>query len=107
MLVRVEDKSRIKDVKFKYPRVHGEAAIEEVKHLYNDMLETEQQLADARDLVRALENELKEKREIFYDLQNIMSLEFDMRETEHVDIVKSNMAVINPTDASNRSYTGQ
>lgn len=107
MLVKVEDKSRIKDVKFKYPRIHGEGAIEEVKHLYNDMMETEHQLDDARDLVRTLENELHEKRELFYDLQNVMSLEFEEIDTEHVDVVKSNMAVINPSDASNRSYTGQ
>ena len=37
----------------------------------------------------------------------MFTIEYEQKDTEHVDRVHVNMAVINPSDASNRSYTGQ
>lgn len=104
MLVKVEDRSKIKKVHFKFPYLFGEQAEEKVKQLYSDLIETEKQLDDARQLVRTLESELKEKQNAFIELQSVMTLEFESKEVEHVDRTTTNMAVINPTDASNRNY---
>ena len=103
MIVQVEDRSKIKKVHFKHPYLFGPDAEQHVINMYKDILETDDQLTSARQLVRDLEKELKEK---FTEIEAMCTMEFEQKEVEHVDVVKSNMAVINPTDASNRSYTG-
>lgn len=106
MIVQVEDRSRIKKVHFKYPHLFKPEAEEDIINMYKDILETDNQLTLARQLVRDLEKELKEKKDKFTEIEAMCTMEFEQKEVEHVDVVKSNMAVINPTDASNRSYTG-
>lgn len=106
MIVQVEDRRKIKKVLFKHPYLFGPDAEQHVINMYKDILETDDQLTSARQLVRDLEKELKEKKDKFTEIEAMCNMEFEQKEVEHVDIVKSNMAVINPTDASNRSYTG-
>lgn len=106
MIVQVEDRSRIKKIHFKYPHLFKPEAEQDIINMYKDILETDDQLTSARQLVRDLEKELKEKKDKFTEIEAMCTMEFEQKEVEHVDVVKSNMAVINPTDASNRSYTG-
>lgn len=106
MIVQVEDRSRIKKVHFKYPYLFKPEAEQDIINMYKDILETDDQLTSARQLVRDLEKELKQKKDKFTEIEAMCTMEFEQKEVEHVDVVKSNMAVINPTDASNRNYTG-
>lgn len=106
MIVQVEDRRKIKKVLFKHPYLFGPDAEQHVINMYKDILGTDDQLASARQLVRDLEKELKEKRDKFTEIEAMCTMEFEQKEVEHVDIVKSNMAVINPTDASRKTYTG-
>lgn len=106
MIVQVEDRRKIKKVHFKHCYLFVPDAEQHVINMYKDILETDDQLTSARQLVRDLEKELKEKKDIFTEIETMCTIEFEQKEVEHVDIVRSNMAVINPTDASNRSYTG-
>lgn len=106
MIVQVEDRSKIKKVHFKHPYLFGPDAEQHVINMYKDILETDDQLTSARQLVRDLEKELKEKKDKFTEIEAMCTMEFEQKETEHVDVVSTNMAVINPSDASNRSYTG-
>ena len=106
MIVQVEDRSKIKKVHFKHPYLFGPDAEQHVINMYKDILETDDQLTLARQLVRDLEKELKEKKDKFNEMETMFTIEYEQKEVEHVDVVKSNMAVINPSDASNRNYTG-
>lgn len=107
MIVQVEDRSRIKKVHFKYPYLFNERAEQHVINMYNGILETDNMLTSARQLVRDLEKKLKDKRDEFTGMQAMFDIEFEQKEVEHVDVTRSNMAVINPSDASNKNYTGQ
>ena len=107
MIVQVEDRSRIKKVHFKCPHLFKPEAEEDIINMYKDILETDNQLALARQLVRDLEKELKQKKDKFNEMETMFTIEYEQKETEHVDRVHVNMAVINPSDVSNRSYTGQ
>ena len=107
MIVQVEDRSRIKKVHFKYPHLFKPEAGQDIINMYKDILETDDQLTSARQLVRDLEKELRQKRDRFNEMEAMFTIEYEQKETEHVDVVSTNMAVINPSDASNRSYTGQ
>lgn len=107
MIVQVEDKSRIKKVHFKYPHLFKPDAEKDIINMYEDILETDNKLASARQYVRYLEKELKDKKDKFNEMGAMFTIEYEQKETEHVDVVSTNMAVINPSDASNRSYTGQ
>lgn len=106
MIVQVEDRRKIKKVLFKHPYLFGPDAEQHVINMYKDILETDDQLTLARQLVRDLEKELKEKKDKFNEMETMFTIEYEQKETEHVDRVHVNMAVINPSDASNRSYTG-
>lgn len=106
MIVQVEDRRKIKKVLFKHPYLFGQDAEQHVINMYKDILETDDQLTLARQLVRDLEKGLKEKKDKFTEIEAMCTMEFEQKEVEHADVVKSNMAVINPSDASNRNYTG-
>lgn len=106
MIVQVEDRRKIKKVLFKHPYLFGPDAEQHVINMYKDILETDDQLTSARQLVRDLEKELKQKKDKFNEMETMFTIEYEQKDTEHVDRVHVNMAVINPSDASNRSYTG-
>lgn len=108
MIVQVEDRSKIKKVHFKHPYLFGPNAEEHVINMYKDILETDDRLSSARQLVRDLEKELDEKKSTFQELETIMTIEFEKKEANCIEGGKQTLfAIINPTDASNRSYTGQ
>lgn len=105
MKVSVEDRRKIKDVKFLYPNLMSDKAKEDIIDDYNYILELEDNLDKAREHVRSLEGCLKEAREKFNAKSNLFTLEFEEMEVEHVDRTEVTLGVVNPTDASNKNYT--
>ena len=61
----VEDRSKVKAVHFKYPEMMNENAQEEIKNDYNELLSLEEELYNAREVVRELEKKLAEKKKKF------------------------------------------
>lgn len=106
MKVSVEDRRKIKDVKFLYPNLMSDTAKEDIIDEYNYILELEDNLDKEREYVRSLEGYLKEAREKFNTKSNLFTLEFEDKEVEHVDRTEVNLSVVNPTDASRKTYTG-
>lgn len=106
MKVLVEDKRRIKNVVFNYPSLMSDKAKDEIIKDYNYILELEDDLAKARDYVRQLEGCLKEAKDKFLEKKVLFTLEFENKEVEHVDRTEVNLSVVNPTDASRKTYTG-
>lgn len=106
MKVSIEDKSRIKDVKFHYPWLMNEEAKESIIEEYYGILQLEDELDKARLSVRYLENKLKEARNEFSAKSSLFTLEFEDKEVEQVDKVEVTLSVVNPTDASRKTYTG-
>ena len=105
MKVSVEDRRKIKDVKFLYPNLMSDTAKEDIIDDYNYILELEDNLDKEREYVRSLEGYLKEAREKFNAKSNLFTLEFEEMEVEHVDRTEVTLGVVNPTDASNKNYT--
>ena len=103
MIVQVEDRSRIKKIHFKYPHLFKPEAEEDIVNMYKDILETDNQLTLARQLVRDLEKELKQKKDKFNEMEAMFTIEYEQKEREHVDVVSTHMAVIKRADASSRS----
>lgn len=83
----VEDRSKVKAVHFKYPEMMNENAQEEIKNDYNELLSLEEELYNAREVVRELEKKLTEKKKKFDEKTLLCTLEF---ETSEKDIVGSN-----------------
>lgn len=106
MKVQVEDRTKVEGVLFKYSFLFNDKAEDTIKVLYDDLMETEHQLDVERQKVRDLEKEVKEKKVLFNELQDLITLKFATKEVETVDRERVNMTVVNPTDASNRNYTG-
>lgn len=106
MKVSVEDRSRVKNVRFHYPHLMSDIAKECIIDEYNDILNIEDELDRTRNLVRELENLLKERRESFNAKSELFTLEFEDKEVEHVDRTEVTLSVVNPTDASRKTYTG-
>lgn len=104
MKVKVEDRSRVKDVKFEYPDLMNDNARDLIIKEYHDILDTELSLDVARNSVRYLERRLKEQKEKFESIKKLFTLEFEEKEIEQVERTTVNMSVVNPTDASNRNY---
>lgn len=80
----VEDRTKVKAVHFKYPEMMNESAQEEIKNDYNELLSLEEELYNAREVVRELEKKLTEKKKKFEEKTLLCTLEF---ETSEKDIV--------------------
>lgn len=80
----VEDRTKVKVVHFKYPEMMNENAQEEIKNDYNELLSLEEELYNAREVVRELEKKLTEKKKKFDEKTLLCTLEF---ETSEKDIV--------------------
>lgn len=106
MKVSVEDRSRIKNIVFHYPNLMSENADKEIKEEYYKIQELEETLASARTNVRNLESEIKNLKNFFNSKANLFTLEFEDKEVEHIDRIEATLSVINPTDASRKTYTG-
>lgn len=80
----VEDRTKVKAVHFKYPEMMNESAQEDIKNDYNELLSLEEELYNAREVVRKLEKKLTEKKKKFEEKTLLCTLEF---ETSEKDIV--------------------
>ena len=80
----VEDRTKVKAVHFKYPEMMNEGAQEEIKNDYSELLSLEEELYNAREIVRELEKKLTEKKKRFDERTSLCTLEF---ETSEKDIV--------------------
>lgn len=106
MKVSVEDKNRVKDVIFHYPWLMNDEAKDFIIEEYYGILQLEDDLDKARSYVRQVEKNLKDAKEKFDAKKRLFTLEFEDKEVEHVDRTEVNLSVVNPTDASRKTYTG-
>lgn len=106
MKVSVEDKNRVKDVIFHYPWLMSDEAKDSIIEEYYGILQLEDDLDKARSYARQVEKNLKDAKEKFDAKKGLFTLEFEDKEVEHVDRTEINLAVVNPTDASRKTYTG-
>ena len=81
----VEDRTKVKEVHFKYPEMMNEGAQEEIKNDYNELLSLEEELYNAREVVRELEKRLTEKKKKFDEKTLLCTLEFETSEKEVVN----------------------
>lgn len=81
----VEDRTKVKAVHFKYPEMMNESAQEEIKNDYNELLSLEEELYNAREVVRKLEKKLTEKKKRFEEKTLLCTLEFETSEKEIVN----------------------
>lgn len=91
-IVKVEDKSRIKSIKFKFPELMDTDALSFIKDEYYALKETENELHSARDLVRSLEKKLAEMKKNWEAKEGLFDIEFDSCEKE-VKTTKSYMTI--------------
>lgn len=63
----------------------NEGAQEEIKNDYNELLSLEEELYNAREVVRELEKKLTEKKEKFDEKTLLCTLEFETSEKEVVN----------------------
>lgn len=71
-LIKVEDKSTITNIVFKFPELMREDAEEIVKEKYSYLISLQDKLQKARSEVRSLEEEVKIETEKWRVLQNVM-----------------------------------
>lgn len=81
----VEDRTKVKAVHFKYPEMMNESAQEDIKNDYNELLSLEEELYNAREVVRELEKKLTEKKKKFDEKTLLCTLEFETSEKEIVN----------------------
>ena len=81
----VEDRTKVKEVHFKYPEMMNEGAQEEIKNDYNELLSLEEELYNAREVVRELEKRLTERKKKFDEKTLLCTLEFETSEKEVVN----------------------
>lgn len=81
----VDDRTKVKAVHFKYPEMMNESAQEDIKNDYNELLSLEEELYNAREVVRKLEKKLTEKKKKFEEKTLLCTLEFETSEKEIVN----------------------
>lgn len=101
MLVEVEDRRKIKKVHFKSSELFRPEAEQMVIDLYNNIIEAEDELNAARESVRTLEKEVKEKKMEFSCLEGLFDLEFETKEESRVETNRVMLGIVNPGDPSN------
>lgn len=72
-IIKIEDKSTISDIVFKFPELMRENAKEIIKERYSHLMSLQDELQKARNNVRSLEEEVKRETEVWRFLQSIMS----------------------------------
>ena len=83
-IIVTSDYKKIKSIKFKYPNLMASNAEDLVRKEYNEILELKNELSNARDKVRLLENSLKEKEKEFLNKQEWFSIEFETKTKEYI-----------------------
>ena len=72
-LIKVEDKSTITNIVFKFPELMREGAEDIIKMKYSHLTSLQDKLQEARSNVRSLEEEVKREMEEWRTLQDIVS----------------------------------
>lgn len=83
MEIRVPDITKIKEIKFKFPDLMAPDAEETIKLGYSTLLERETQLQNYRNKVRELEEEVKERKENWSKLLEIIDVTFEVKVSEY------------------------
>ena len=90
--VRVEDKTKIKHISFKYPELMGKESIGLIKAEYKALLDAREELYEARERVRLLEKKVKKFEEDWNSKKNMFDIEFESYEKD-VKTTKSYMTI--------------
>lgn len=96
------NKNKLLEVKLKYPELMSQTAEENIKELYNTLLEEEKELNETRLKVYKLEDNIKQIKEKLRNLETISDLIFETKEIKQIK-KECNILIDNPTDAA-RSY---
>ena len=91
-IVKVEDKTSIKSIKFRFPELMDTDALNLIKEEYYILKETENELHSARETVRLLEKKLSEMKEKWDAKKDLFEIEFESHEKE-VKTSKSYMTI--------------
>lgn len=83
MEIKIRDITKIKELKFKFPDLMAPDAEEIIKLGYSILLEKETQLQNYRNKVRELEEEVKERRDNWSKLLEIIDVTFEERVSEY------------------------
>ena len=83
MELKILDQTRIKSVKFIFPDLMNSNAEDIIRTAYKVLLEKERDLSDYRAKVRELEEEVKERRENWNKLQEVIEVTFEEKTTEY------------------------
>lgn len=83
-ILTVTDKSKIKDVKCKYPELYNPSVIERLKEDYYTMLEYKNILHSLRMEALRYENLLKEKSKEFNEKYTLFDIEFETYNKEYI-----------------------
>ena len=83
MELKILDSTRIKSIKFFFPDLMSSDAEDIIRTAYKVLLEKERDLSDYRAKVRELEEEVKERRENWNKLQEVIEVTFEERVSEY------------------------
>ena len=92
--VKVEDKTRIKSIKFNFPELMDTASSSLIREEYYSLIETKEELQEARKVVRELEKKLHKKEMAWNNKKGLFEIEFESNEKE-VKTTKSFVALKN------------
>ena len=90
--IRVEDKTKIKHIHFKFPHLMHTNSEQEIKYEYEALCAKKQELYDARDRVRQLEKEYGRREKEWNSKKDLFDIEFESYEKE-VKTTKSYMTI--------------
>lgn len=83
-IVKVEDKTTIACVNFKFPDLMSEEAEQKVVAVHKEFLDAQNALYDARNKVRECEAKFEEAKAKWTAIQNVADIEFSTMEKEVV-----------------------
>lgn len=82
-LLKVKNKSIIKEVHLKHPEIMAKGIEEKIKEAYYHLFALQEQLYEARDEVWKLEKQVKKAKEEFDVFKDLCELEFETSEKEY------------------------
>lgn len=83
-ILTITDKSRIKKVTCKYPNLFNPSVEEQLKEDYYSLLRTKDKIHHYRDMLRDLENRLKDDTKEFNEKYSLFDIEFETYTKEHI-----------------------
>ena len=90
--IKVEDKTRIKNIRFKFPHLMDSRSEQEIKWEYGALCAKENELHSARERVRQLEKEYDRRMKEWNAKKDLFDIEFESYEKE-VTTTKSYMVI--------------